>query len=137
MRSADSFCLFDRLSPLSLSVFSRLFFPFVLLEKILISNELASAIDDRRCFCSRGGRHFDTPVAQQRSHTRKPFEFFFSDKFPKEILRDVEEKKKKGEKDKTSRIVNCRTHDRWGPESRNQQSRSSGGKLRSLGVFRC
>lgn len=98
-------------------------------RKNLISNELASAIDDRRCFCSRGGRHFDTPVAQQRSHTRKPFEFFFSvsDKFPKEILRDVEEEKK-GEKDKTSRIVNCRTHDRWGPESRNLQSRSSGKK---------
>jgi hypothetical protein len=95
----------------------------------LISNELASAIDDRRCFCSRGGRHFDTPVAQQRSHTRKPFEFFFSvsDKLPKEILRDVEEEKK-AEKDKTSRIVNCRTHDRWGPESRNLQSRSSGKK---------
>ena len=95
----------------------------------MISNELASAIDDRRCFCSRGGRHFDTPVAQQRSHTRKPFEFFFSvsDKLPKEILRDVEEEKK-AEKDKTSRIVNCRTHDRWGPESRNLQSRSSGKK---------
>jgi hypothetical protein len=46
-------------------------------RKNLISNELASAIDDRRCFCSRGGRHFDTPVAQQRSHTRKPFEFLF------------------------------------------------------------
>ena len=70
--------------------------------------------------------------------TRESLSNFFSvsDKFPKEILRDVEEEKK-GEKDKTSRIVNCRTHDRWGPESRNQQSRSSGGKLRSLGVFRC
>lgn len=69
--------------------------------------------------------------------TRESLSNFFSvsDKFPKEILRDVEEEKK-GEKDKTSRIVNCRTHDRWGPESRNLQSRSSG-KKRSLGVFRC
>ena len=68
-------------------------------RKNLISNELASAIDDRRCFCSRGGRHFDTPVAQQRSHTRKPFEFFFG--FGQISQRNIERcrrRKKRGER---------------------------------------
>jgi hypothetical protein len=94
MRSADSFLSFLYASlRSSLRVLSSLF-SVRPTRKNLISNELASAIDDRRCFCSRGGRHFDTPVAQQRSHTRKPFEFLFRTNFPKKTLRDVEEKKK-------------------------------------------
>lgn len=59
------------------------------------SNVTPSAIDNRRCFCSRGGRHFDTPVAQQRSHTRSLSTFFFRTNF---VRRDVENKK--SEKDR-------------------------------------
>jgi hypothetical protein len=84
------------LSPCSLVSFFRSSY----YSKNLISNELASSIDDRRCFCSRGGRHFDTPVAQQRSHTRKPFEFFFG--FGQISQRNIERcrrrKKKRGER---------------------------------------
>lgn len=38
--------------------------------RMCVSLLTASAISNRRCFCLRGGRHFDTPGAQQRSHTR-------------------------------------------------------------------
>lgn len=126
MRSADSFCLFC--TPLSalLSVFSRLFFPFVLLEKF--DFEWARKCDWRpslflfaRWSTLRHARRTTTV-----SH-EKAFRISFSDKFPKENIERCR-RKKKGEKDKTSRIVNCRTHDRWGPESRNLQSRSSGKK---------
>ena len=102
MRSADSFCLFLCASlRSSLRVLSSLFSVRPTRnKKKFASNELASAIDDRRCFCSRGGRHFDTPVAQQRSHTRKPFEFSFIF-FGQISLRNIERcrnKKKSGER---------------------------------------
>lgn len=54
------------------------------------------------------------------------FLLFFFGQISQRNIERCRNKKKKRRKTKTSRIVNCRTHDRWGPESRNLQSRSSG-----------